>query len=74
MLTSPEASNWYKARVELITVEDNGKETRKAVTILVQATTMEFAFKNLKEKMSNLDYEVISLQKSPILEVFRAVD
>lgn len=74
MIDSPEADKWYKARVELITVEDNGKETRKAVPILVHATTMDFALKNLKEKMASLDCEVISIQKSPILEVLRAVN
>ncbi len=74
MISSPEADKWYKARVELITVEDNGKETRKAVPILVQATTMDFALKNLQQKMASLDCEVISIQKSPILEVLRAVN
>lgn len=74
ILPSPEADRWYKARVELITVEDNGKETRKSVPILVQATTMDFALKNLKDKLATIDCEVVSMQKSPILEVLRAVN
>ena len=71
---SPEADKWYKARVELVTVEDNGKETRKPVSILVQATTMDHALKNLNHNLSTLDCEVISLQRSPILEFYRAVN
>ena len=63
---------WYKARVELITVEDNGKETRKAVTILVCASTIQHAMKNLTEHLSSLDCEIVSITRSPILDVLRA--
>ena len=64
---------WYKARVEMITIEDNGKEKRKAVTIYVQAGNITEANKSLHQAVSNLDCEVISITRSPILKVFRAV-
>ena len=74
IVPSPEADRWYKARVELITVEDNGKETRKTVSILVQATTIDFALKNLRQHLASLDCEIVSIQRSPILEFYRAVN
>ncbi|MBQ5388816.1 MAG: DUF4494 domain-containing protein [Paludibacteraceae bacterium] len=73
LLPNPEGDRWYKARVEMITVEDNGKETRKAVSIYVQAGNLTEANKTLHQALNNLDCEVISITRSPILEVFRAI-
>ena len=73
IIPSPEAENWFKARVELITIEDDGKERRQKVSVLVQATTIDHALKNLRTHMASLDCEIISIQKSPILEFYHAV-
>ena len=73
IITNPEGDRWYKARVEMITIEDSGMEKRKAVTIYVQAGNITEANKSLHQTVSNLDCEVISITRSPILEVFRAV-
>ena len=73
LIPNPEGDRWYKARVEMITVEDNGKETRKAVSIYVQAGNVTEANKVLQQSLSNLDCEVVSITRSPILEVLRAV-
>ena len=73
LIPNPEGNRWYKARVEMITVEDNGKETRKAVSIYVQAGNVTEANKVLHQSLSNLDCEVVSITRSPILEVLRAV-
>ena len=73
LLPSAEGDRWFKGRVEIITVEDNGKESRKAVSMLVQATTIDNALKNLKQHLSNLDCEIVSITRSPIIEVFRAI-
>jgi hypothetical protein len=73
LIPNPEGDRWYKARVEMITVEDNGKETRKAVSIFVQAGNLTEANKHLHQALSNLDCEVVSITRSPILEVYRAV-
>ena len=56
-----------------ITIEDNGKEKRKAVSIYVQAGNVTEANKTLQQALSNLDCEVVSITRSPIIEVFRAV-
>jgi hypothetical protein len=73
LIPSPEGDRWYKARVEMITIEDNGKEKRKAVTIYLQASNITDANKLLHQSVSNLDCEVISITRSPILEVYRAI-
>lgn len=73
LIPNPEGDRWYKARVEMITIEDNGKETRKAVSIFVQAGNLTEANKHLHQALSNLDCEVVSITRSPILEVYRAV-
>ncbi len=74
IVTSPEADKWYKGRVELITIEDSGKETRKTVTILVQATTAMHAMKNLTQAVNGYDCEIVSVARTPILEVIRAIN
>lgn len=71
LFPNEEATNWFKARVEIIYPEEDGREYRKAVTILVQADTISDALRTLKDKTANLDCEIIGLAKSPILEVFR---
>ena len=72
IISSAEGDKWYKGRVELITIEDNGKETRKAVSVLVCASNINWAFKNLSEAMNGYDCEIISVARTPIVEVLRA--
>lgn len=64
---------WYKGRVEMITI-DNDKETRKAVSVLVQANMLDDAVQALKQYLNTYDCEIISVAKSPILDVLRAVN
>ena len=74
LIENPEGDRWFKARVEMITVEDDGKEKRKAVSIFVQATTIDVALHNLRKYLETLDCEIVSITRSPILEVYRAVN
>ena len=74
LIENPEGDRWFKARVEMITVEDDGKEKRKAVSIFVQATTIDVALNNLRKYLETLDCEIVSITRSPILEVYRAVN
>jgi len=67
------AEYWYKGRVEMITI-DNDKETRKAVSVLVQANMLDDAVHALKQYLNTYDCEIISVAKSPILDVLRAVN
>ena len=64
---------WYKARVEMITI-DGDKETRKAVSVLVQASMLDDAVHALKQFLGSYDCEIISVAKSPIMDVIRAVN
>ena len=51
---------------------DGGKNKKITQLILVEAGNVKEAYDNLSEKMSNLmvDYKVISVSESPIIEVF----
>ena len=73
MFPKENADYWYKARVELLTI-DGDKESRKAVTILVQANTISEALNILKEETDMVDCEIVGLAKSPIIEVYRATN
>jgi len=64
---------WYKGRVEMITI-DGDKETRKAVSVLVQANMLDDAVHALKQLLGTYDCEIISVAKSPIMDVIRAVN
>lgn len=64
---------WYKARVEMITI-DGDKETRKPVSVLVQANQLDDALFALKQSLSSLDCEIISIAKSPVVDFLRAVE
>ena len=74
LIENPKGDRWFKARVEMITVEDDGKEKRKAVSIFVQAATIDVALNNLRKYLETLDCEIVSITRSPILEVYRAVN
>ena len=63
---------WYKGRVELITI-DGDKETRKTVSVLVQANMLDDAVFALKQYLNTLDCEIISVAKSNIMDILRAV-
>ena len=63
---------WYKARVEMITI-DGEKETRKSVPVLVQANLLDDAVFALKQAMNSYDGELISIAKTPIVDILHAV-
>lgn len=73
LIPSRDGGQWYKARVEMITIEESGKEKRNAVTIFVQAANIGECNHLLQLSLSQLDCEIISITRSPILEIFRAV-
>lgn len=66
--------NWYWVKPEMITVEDSGKELRKKVNILVQASTVRQAIDIATANLNGMDYEIVEIKRSPILEVFRVID
>jgi len=64
---------WYKGRVEMITI-DGDKETRRTVSVLVQANMLDDAVYALKQGLNSYDCEIISVAKSPIMDILHAVD
>lgn len=65
------AGQWYKGRVEFITIEEDGRESRKPAVILIEADNCKKATLKLYEQTSHLDCEITGVQKTPILEVFQ---
>ena len=66
-----DGENWYEAKVEMITIEDD-KECRKAVKVLVQDNTIDGALKELHYKhLASRDCEILSIAKSPVLDILR---
>ena len=64
---------WYKCKISYESPDaDGGKNKKINQFILVEASTVKEAYDNLSENMSNLmvDYKVISVAESPIVEVF----
>ena len=64
------ADIWYEAKVEMIVV-DGDHESRKAVNMLVQGDDIHDAIKLLKSKLTSYDCEIISIKKSPILDILK---
>ena len=71
IFANSDGENWYKGRVELIVV-DGDTESRKAVTVLVEACDITDALNILKKEMASYDCEIIGVAKSPIVDVYRA--
>ena len=62
--------NWFEAKVEMIVV-DGDKESRKAVTMLVSGDTIHDALSWLQIQLRSFDCEIISIKKSPILDILK---
>lgn len=73
ILDNTTGDKWYKGKIELITVEEDGKETRKSATLLIQAADLNQALKRLHEQVSHLDCELVSILRTPIMDVLRTV-
>ncbi|PIK19180.1 DUF4494 domain-containing protein [Prevotella intermedia] len=64
---------WYRARLAFITIDEKtGKEKRSNVVYLVQAESLDKARQYVKDVMAKtmVDYEVVSISETPIMDVF----
>ena len=64
---------WYRARLAFITIDEKTeKEKRSNVVYLVQAESLDKARQHVKDVMAKtmVDYEVISISETPIMDVF----
>lgn len=68
---------WYKAKLQFITLDEKTeKEKRSNVCYLVQGNSTETAQQNLNEVMGGtmIDYDIISISETKILDVFEHGD
>lgn len=64
---------WYKAKLAFITIDEKTeKEKRSNVVYLVQAESLDNARQYVKNVMAKtmIDYEVVSISETPIMDVF----
>lgn len=67
------ADRWFSGRLAFITLDErSGKEKKTYTNILVKASDLDNALKNLHEGMKGTmaDYNSISLKETPIMDVF----
>jgi len=70
---SPQADKWYKCKLQFISLDERtGKEKRSNVIYLVQAENIDKAKANIDAAMHGtmIDYEVISVVETKLLEVY----
>lgn len=68
-----EDDKWYKAKVQFVALDEKTMvEKRSTVVYLVQGASMRSALANIKEVLSAsmLDYSVIALQQTKLIDVF----
>lgn len=68
-----EDDKWYKAKVQFIALDEKTMvEKRSTVVYLVQGASMRSALVNINEVLSAsmLDYSVIALQQTKLIDVF----
>ena len=64
---------WYKAKLAFITIDEKTeKEKRSNVVYIVQAESLDKARQYVKNVMAKtmIDYEVVSISETPIMDVF----
>ncbi len=64
---------WFKTRLAFITIDEKTeKEKRSNVVYLVQAASLDKARQYVKDVMAKtmVDYEVVSISETPIMDVF----
>jgi hypothetical protein len=73
LITNEACDRWFKCKVTFIGYnEEKGTETKTSTYMLVQANTVKQAFEFVENSMkgSVSDYEIPSIQESPLRDVF----
>lgn len=67
----PENEKWFKARINLLSIDEVGKEKKTGISILIQADNMKYARERIEEKMIGTlaDWEIAKIEETAILEV-----
>jgi len=68
-----DGDRWFKSKVAFVTLdEEKGVEKKTSNYMLVQANDINEAFANLTNSMKDcmVDYNVLAMQETPIMDVF----
>ena len=68
------ADKWYKCKITLVTIDEvSAKEKKTPVLMLVKAESVPDAISRLNIHMSTsvMDYELTSVNNSPIIDIFQ---
>jgi hypothetical protein len=68
------ADKWYKCKIVLVTIDEaSAKEKKTPVLLLVKAESVPDAINrlNIHMKSSVMDYELTSVNNSPIVDIFQ---
>ena len=74
LIPNEDGDRWFKCKAAFISLdEEKGIEKRSNTYILVQANNVKEAYDNLTKALSDSisDFEIPSIQESPILDVFK---
>ena len=77
IIQNEEKDDYYKCKISLITLdEEAGVEKRKNIYFLVQADNVKDAYDIIIETLGGTisDYEILGIDKSPILDIFNYSD
>ena len=70
---SETADKWFKCKISMITIDEvSAKEKKSSVVILVKAEDVTNAVKNLNKHMEDsiMDYDLVSVNESSIVDIF----
>ena len=70
---SETADKWFKCKITMVTIDEvSAKEKKSSVVILVKAEDVTTAVKNLNKHMEDsiMDYNLASVNESPIVDIF----
>ena len=70
---SETADKWFKCKITMVTIDEvSAKEKKSSVVILVKAEDVTNAVKNLNKHMEDsiMDYNLASVNESPIVDIF----
>lgn len=73
ILNTLNGDKWYKSKVSFVSLDDaTGKEKKVTNLILVPADNVDEATERVKESLKTLivDYEIVSVAESPIVDFF----
>ena len=69
---SETADKWFKCKITMLTIDEVSAKEKLSVVILVKAEDVTNAVKNLNKHMEDsiMDYNLASVNESPIVDIF----